>query len=107
MAREAIHSILEAEEKAKQILQQARDERSKILVQGQEKAEEEKRRIEQEALEEASRVRLQVEEKTKQEMEETRADANRQAKELDQIPDEDLQEAVSRIVEEVKKYGNS
>lgn len=106
MAKEAIQDILQAEEKARQIVQEGRE---KVAVMRDQWAEE--------LLQEEQRIRSEADNDIKTFQEKTRAEALKEVQpQLDQakeqaekwrsLPDSALEPAVKKIIEEVMNYGN-
>lgn len=106
MAKEAIQEVLQAEDKAKEIINRARETARKIAGDLAEENQAEEKRIRQEAKDKAQAFSDAVEAQAKKEAEPMLAKANEEAKAWKSLQERDLKKAVDRIKEEVVNYGN-
>lgn len=106
MAKEAIQEVLQAEDRAKEIINQARETARKIGGDLVEENLETEKRIRQEAKDKAQAFYEAVEEEARKEAEPMLAKAGKEAEAWKGLRDRDLKKAVDRIKEEVVNYGN-
>ena len=106
MAKEAIQEVLQAEDRAKEIINQARETARKIGGDLAEENLETEKRIRQEAKDKAQAFYEAVEKEARKEAEPMLAKAREEAEAWKGLLDQDLKKAVDRIKEEVVNYGN-
>lgn len=106
MAKEAIQEILAVEQEAQAILQRAKDEAKQLQVETEETIIQQKRRILSEANQKAEKIKQGFEEEATRMSQSIRDNAQERINRLKMVDDAALRPAVSKIIEEVKAYGN-
>lgn len=106
MAKEAIQEVLQAEDRAKEIINQARETARKMVQELAEENQAEENKIRQEAKDKADAFCRSVEEEANRDVEPKLTIANEEAESWKNLRDRDLKKAVDRIKEEVVNYGN-
>lgn len=106
LAKEAIQEILAVEQEAQAILQRAKDEAKQLQVETEETIIQQKRRILSEANQKAEKIKQGFEEEATRMSQSIRDNAQERINRLKMVDDAALRPAVSKIIEEVKAYGN-
>lgn len=107
MAKEAIQSILDAENKAKTAIQEAKEKADKLIVDGNEVLAMNRKKLISDAENKAKEIRKNAELEAREYMQPILDKAEKEAEELRNIDASILEPAVSEIVKEVMLYGNS
>lgn len=107
MAEEAVRAVLQAEESARNIIKDAGNKARLIEEEAAEKLLNEEKLLQKEFNEGLEAFKKQIAEDEELKVRPSMEIAEKEAKNWLSLSDKDLKKAVDRVVEEVKKYGNS
>lgn len=106
MAKEAIQDILQAEEKARQIVQEGREKVASMRDQWVEELVQEEQRIRSEADNDIKTFQENTRAEALKEVQPQLDEAKKKAEKWRSLPDSALEPAVKEIIKEVMNYGN-
>ena len=107
MAEEAVRAVLQAEESARNIIKEAGNKARRIEEEKAEELLKEEKQLQNKYKEDLEAFKKHIAEDEENKVKPSMEKALKEAQAWTSLSDKDLKKAVDRVVEEVKKYGNS